>query len=299
MPHLSASQLETFLQCPKKWTAQYIDSLRGEPSEALGLGGAFHETLENFGRWRLQRRSGTIDLAAMQREFVQILRKTLALQDPNGTLLKATDQMEQKGFAMLEAFCRDVAPIYWPVAVEESFEFTIPGMPLYNGEPWTMRGRIDARTALSSGEMVTIDWKSGKRWREGAEHSKLQATAYLLADLMEGRPVPAQVTFITFPVEWSKEDERFTCEADVRVTTRTLRQVSELMQTLRSAALQINKLRDANGVGVQGNPSYLCPWCPRYNRCYTGQNFMFQKGRLSAITVNENDQPLSADELAS
>lgn len=293
MPHLSASQLDVFLNCPKKWVAQYIEQTKGDPSEALGLGGAFHETLENFGRQRIQRRAGTVDLAAMQREFSQILRRVMSEQDPHGKLLKAHALMEQKGHAMLEGFCTHIAPRFWPIAVEEEFNFEIPAMKPYNGEPWTVTGRIDARTVLAeSGNMVIMDWKTGKAWKPGAEHQKLQATMYLLADLLLGRPVSQQVTFVTFPLEWQDNEGRFVCTPDIRVTTRTLRQVSDLVQTLRQAALKINTLRDTGGRDANATPSYLCPYCPRYARCYPGQEFMFSKGRLNAITVNENDEPL-------
>lgn len=298
MPHLSASQLDTFLQCSKKWVAQYIDQLHGDPSEALGLGSALHEVLENFGRWRMQRKSGTIDTEAMKREFTQTLRRTLAQQDPAGVLIKAWDTMEAKGHAIIEGFCTHIAPIYWPISVEQPFEFKIPEMEPYNGEDWTMVGRIDARTLLGSGDICTVDWKTGKKWREGAEHGKVQATAYVLADLMMGKPVPAQVTFITFPVDWNAKEQRFICEPDIRVTQRTLKQVSDLVQTLRTTALQINRLRDSGGVNAPPHPSYLCPWCPRYSRCFAGQSFMYEKGRLPAVTVDENDEPLSLLELA-
>src|SRR5579862_9105645 len=46
IPHLSVSQLKTFLQCPKKYTLQYIE--RAEPAFrpiALAFGTAWHETL--------------------------------------------------------------------------------------------------------------------------------------------------------------------------------------------------------------------------------------------------------------
>jgi PD-(D/E)XK nuclease superfamily len=46
LPHLSVLQLKTFLQCPKKYTFQYIE--RVEPAFrpiALAFGTAWHETL--------------------------------------------------------------------------------------------------------------------------------------------------------------------------------------------------------------------------------------------------------------
>jgi len=300
MPHLSASQLDTFVNCPKKWVANYILQTKGEPSEALGLGGAFHETLEIFGRSRIQRRSGTTDLAAMQREFSIILRRVMSEQDPHGTLLKAHALMEQKGHAMLEGFCTHIAHRFWPIAVEEEFSFDIPGMKPYNGEPWTVTGRIDARTVLpETGGTAIVDWKTGKAWKPGAEDDKLQATIYLLSDLLRGLPISQQVTFITFPLVWQEAEGRFTCTPDIRVTKRTLKQISDMVQLLRSSALRINALRDNGGITANPTPSYLCPYCPRYSSCFAGQEFMFSKGRLNAITVDENDQPLIQIDLSS
>lgn len=296
-PHLSASQVEKYLQCPKQWVAHYMELQRGDPSEALGLGSAFHAVLEEVGRWRIQRRAGAIDIPTLQRLFSQQLRETMALQDPHGTLLRANEDMERRGFAMLQAFAEDVAHKYWPISVEEEFRFQLPNVTPYEGDAWEVIGRIDARTA-PNGELVTIDWKTAnKPWSASAEHSKIQATIYLLADLMSGRPVPHRVTFMVFPTTYVKSEDRYICKADIRPTTRTLREISDMMQQLRIAALEINKLRAADGVGATARPSWLCQFCPVKERCHVGQTFLVERGRRAEVTVDERDQPLSAEQV--
>lgn len=292
MPHLSASQLETFLGCQKKWVARYIEDQKGEPSEHLGLGGAFHSTLEDFGRWRIQRRSGAVDVVALKHQFSQKLRQTLAEQDPHGTLLKVSEGMELRGHAMMEAFARDIAPVFWPVAVEEEFEFEIPRMDRVHGEAWTVVGRVDARTNPSAGP-TTIDWKTaGKKWRSGAEWDKIQATLYPLADLALFKTVPSQVTFIVFPTKYNAKSGTYSCEADVRPTTPSMERINVMQHQLRMSAKRISELYESKGAGVEPSPSYLCPYCPKYGNCFAGQSFMNSVGKLDKITVDEDDNPL-------
>ncbi|MBI9043515.1 MAG: PD-(D/E)XK nuclease family protein [Anaerolineaceae bacterium] len=50
--HLSYSSISTYLLCPKSWKYRYIDKIPSLPSEALAFGGAFHETIEDFLRFR-------------------------------------------------------------------------------------------------------------------------------------------------------------------------------------------------------------------------------------------------------
>lgn len=292
MPHLSASQLETFLQCEKKWAARYIEDQRGEPSEALGLGGAFHATLEEFGRWRIERRSGAVDLRALKHDFSAKLRQTLAEQDPHGTLLKASEGMEKRGHAMLEAFARDIAPAFWPVAVEEEFDFEIPGLDPVKGERWSVVGRVDARTLPSAG-LTTVDWKTaGKKWRPGDERHKIQATLYPLADFVQWKPLPKQVTFIVFPTKYDAKQQTYSCEVDIRPTAPTMENISAMQLQLKTSARRITELYANGGADVKATPSYLCPYCPKFQRCFVGQSFMLERGRLDAVTVDENDAPL-------
>ena len=49
MAHISASQIQLFKDCPRKWGFKYIQGKdAGEPSDSLALGSAVHTVLENF-----------------------------------------------------------------------------------------------------------------------------------------------------------------------------------------------------------------------------------------------------------
>lgn len=48
MKVLSASQIDTYRDCPRKWAYQYLESLRAPPRESAALGTRVHEILEAY-----------------------------------------------------------------------------------------------------------------------------------------------------------------------------------------------------------------------------------------------------------
>lgn len=318
MSHLSHSQLDLFTRCPKQWYADRFEKIEGGPSEALILGSAFHATLEHDGELRRKHKT-PLDESNLFDVFLRLhLPKELKEQDPNNALdhMRIKD-IELRGEAMLRAYARSVAPRYYPVLVEDPFEVHIPHdktTPLLDieGEPWTVTGFIDAITINSRGEFVIIDWKTAsKPWKPGAEHDKDQATMYMLAQLLRGKDVPKQVTFITFPTMWNSDTQRYECgsfprdeegeitgdfqwKADVRVTTRNLEQVSSLVYSLRHAALEINKIRAGEAEAV-AKPHGLCPYCPINNRCLPGLQWMKHRNKKLPSHEFTREQLLGED----
>lgn len=291
MPHLSDSQVTTYESCPLQWKAQKLDAVTSDqPSEALILGSAFHNTLEIDGRQRMKRKA-----VMKERELLLIfaseLEKQMRKDDPSGKLGSLLPTLKERGEAMIRAYHtkdketgKSIADRYWPISVEEQFDFPIPGVPLDDsGEPWTFTGRVDARTLMSTGEFAIMDWKTAsKPWKVGDEHNKGQATAYLLADLMTGRPVAGQVTFVTFPTTWNEKEQRWTCAADVRVTRRTMKQVSDYAVKLRQIAREIMEIKQ--GVrDASAHPHWRCPFCPHIKNCYDGLQWMAWKGKIPPV----------------
>lgn len=295
--HLSATQLETFIRCPRQWYETRYGEVESTVAEPLVLGSAFHATLEQDGDLR-RRHKTPLDEKNLLHEFLhRHLPKELAEQDPEGTLdpMRIKD-MELRGEAMLKAYITSVAPRYFPVMVEDPFEVHIPSdvkSPLLDidGDPWTVTGFIDAITINSKGQYVIVDWKTAsKPWRPGAENSKSQASVYILAQMLRGLDIPAQVTFITFPTMWNSDTQRYECgkyprdefgeidgefewKPDIRVTQRNLAQMGEIIYNLRNAAEEINKIRRQE-ITASAKPHALCPYCPVNNTCLSGLQWM-------------------------
>ena len=45
---LSASQIETFSNCPRKWAWRYLEGVEDEPNKSAELGRAIHAELEKY-----------------------------------------------------------------------------------------------------------------------------------------------------------------------------------------------------------------------------------------------------------
>lgn len=287
MPHLSASQLETYDACPEQWASQKMrDVERVEPSEHLILGSAFHNTLEHDGKRRIMR-SNPFSASELVHFFRRNLHDELALNDPAGKLAGISGTLESRGIAMLHAYSKEVAPKYWPIAVEDKFEFLIPNVaPDANGEPWTFEGRTDGRTRMKDGRIVLIDWKTAsKPWPAGAEHDKGQATGYILSDLMTGHtPCAEQVTFITFPTKWNEAEGRFDCTVDMRPTKRTLSEVTAYLAHLQQVAREINRIRRGD-MRVETKPHWRCQFCVNLRHCDPGIQWMMARNRVLPFEV--------------
>lgn len=287
MPHLSASQIETYDACPEQWAAQKMrDVERTEPSEHLILGSAFHNALEYDGKRRIVR-SSTLSTAELVNLFRRSLHDELATNDPEGRLAGIRETLELRGAAMIRAYSQHVAPKYWPIAVEEEFNFTIPNVaPDANGEPWTCTGRIDARTRMKDGRIVIIDWKTAsKSWPIGDEHKKGQATTYILSDIMTGHtPCAEQVTFMTFPTKWNDAEGRFDCTVDMRPTKRNLTEVVEYLAHLQKIAREINRIRRGE-MRIEAKPHWRCQFCVNLRHCDPGIQWMMARNRVLPFEV--------------
>lgn len=287
MPHLSASQVETYEACAKQWYSQKVELVeRTEPSEHLILGSAFHNTVEHDGKRRMMR-SSTFSTSELINFFRRSLHDELAKNDPGGKLDGLRETLEARGVAMLHAYGTHVAPSYWPIAVEEEFEFLLPNVaPDAAGEPWTFTGRIDGRTRMKDGRIVIIDWKTAsKPWQAGAEHDKGQATGYILSDIMMGRtPCAEQVTFITFPTKWNDATGRFDCTVDMRPTKRTLTDVVAYLAHLQQIARDINRIRRGDMFAAP-SPHWRCQFCTNLRHCESGIQWMMERNRTLPFEV--------------
>ncbi|MGZ6281810.1 MAG: RecB family exonuclease [Ktedonobacterales bacterium] len=287
MPHLSASQYDTYSSCPAQWAAEKIEGVqRTDPSEHLILGSAFHNTIEHDGKRRIMR-SNTYTRDELLAFFKRALQDELATADPSGKLASLRETLEARGVAMIKAYAKTIAPKYWPISVEQDFDFLIPGVPPdANGEPWTFMGRIDGRTRTPDGRIVILDWKTAsKPWPLGDEHKKGQATGYILSDLMMGRtPCAQQVTFVTFPTKWNDDEGRYDCTVDLRVTKRTLNEVMDYLESLQRIAREINRIRRGDAQPAP-RPHWRCQFCINLRNCESGIQWMMDRNRVLPFEV--------------
>jgi len=174
-PHLSYSQIYTYLSCPLKYRFHYIDRI--EPpfvSAALAFGSCIHEAVGSFYQSCLEGDPLTpSQLVDIYSQVWSSQSKERAIRFFNGD---SDDKLATKAKGMLhvfhEAFDPDAQSI---IGIEEPFEINLgKRMP-------PLVGWIDAIESAPDGTVSIVDLKTAARkYSENTVHSNVQLTCYSL-----------------------------------------------------------------------------------------------------------------------
>ncbi|MBN1356902.1 PD-(D/E)XK nuclease family protein [bacterium] len=178
-PHISYSQINTYMLCPLRYYFQYVAALQPEfTPAALSFGSSIHEALAYFYR-------GLRDFRKRySRDAVCEAFRTdwLARNDCDEIRFDADDNRESildKGISMLKVFYDSVQPGE-VLAVEAPF-------CLKNGNgtkplPLPIVGSIDLIERDSEGRIVAVDHKTAsRRYSDSKTEDALQLTVYTYA----------------------------------------------------------------------------------------------------------------------
>jgi putative RecB family exonuclease len=192
IPHLSVSQLKTFLQCPKKYTLQYV--ARAEPAFrpiALAFGTAWHETI---GAHLLpQVKDQYLSREELRALFRDVLTEEVSKEGPPVLFEDEEDlgQTVDLGLRMLDAFILGVPRPDDVLEVERAFVLT--------GEvaPVPMIGAIDA-VVIDEGKTAVWELKTGKKkWSQDLLEWDPQMTCYSMAARELGHDDPGLKLLVT------------------------------------------------------------------------------------------------------
>jgi RecB family exonuclease len=266
---LSNSTVELLEKCPRSYQLQKIQKVQQAPAPALIVGNAVHYGCETDNVAVLQGR-GHLSYAVVLEAGMHFLDDAIATLDPTGLLNHSA--MARQVTATLATYCAQVAPNIYPVAVEESFL-----LPITSGVEFS--GRIDLITE-NHGLRTIVDFKTASRpWAHGLEHTKLQATAYLLGAAYLGKPAQ-RVTFITFPMQADGS-----AGLDIRPTYRKEDDLIEYQCKVAESAARIQVMTEHDWFPARPTP--LCAWCGVLGHCPTGRAWLQQEGRDPAVPVLE------------
>ena len=169
--HISFTQLNMFLRCPRQYEFRYILGLRVPPSGAMIQGRVWHETLElNY----QQKVDSDTDLALgeMQEYFVAQFDATLAREEVTFEPNEKPGTLKDQGTAIVAAHHTTIAPEVRPLLVEERFTVDLGG-----NFPFDLVGVWD----LVERDGTIVDNKAyGKVPRQEDLDKDLQFTAYAL-----------------------------------------------------------------------------------------------------------------------
>jgi putative RecB family exonuclease len=176
-PHLSASSINTYLDCGLCYKFQYIDKIPWEQkSDALVFGSAMHKVLEYYHQNRMIGES--ISILDMQAEFEKVWREACSLESDinfkSGCDVKSYIEL---GKNLIATYVSDMPRTdYTILALEEAFALQIPEVPL------PIIGAIDMLEEDASGTIILTDHKtSSKAYAKDEIDENFQLTIYSLA----------------------------------------------------------------------------------------------------------------------
>lgn len=173
-PHLSYSQINTYLTCPLKYRFHYTDRI--EPpfiSAPLAFGSAIHEAVGAFHQSCLE--ADPLSSGQMEDVYRQIWDSHAKERDIRFFNGDSAESFAAKAKRMLEVFHEAFDPSVQIIGIEEPFEVDLgKRMP-------PLVGWIDAVEQAANGAITVVDLKTAsKRYSDHTVHSNLQLTCYSL-----------------------------------------------------------------------------------------------------------------------
>ncbi len=250
-PHLSVSQLSSWLMCPRKWRFQYLDKLPWPTVPAsLVFGSAIHGALGAFHEARLEGQTADLDeLIAAFQEIWQAETKPIQMK-PSETA-EGFVELAQR---LLSLFLEEVQPAE-VLAVEEAFRIRVAdGLPPLIGFIDLIERRGD--------RVVIVEYKTAaQRFSAQRVHDDLQISAYAMAGLE--MDLPGVKGLDDLDLEFHVLLKTKTPVVDRRPAPRTASQLKEFKET----AVDIYRAIEA-GVFPR-NRGWQCSGCPFRQECST------------------------------
>lgn len=186
-PHLSPTQLESFVRCPEAYRRSYVEREKLPPGIALLKGKGFHKGAETNMRQKLD---SHVDLpasdivAATVAAFETDLRSGYVLDSGETRSHERVIGEAKDGLAaMAELHATEQAPDYQPVMVEKQVRIELPG-------PRDLLAVID----LADDRDRVTDFKTGgKRKSQDEADASVQLTVYAGAYKIATGNLPSEV----------------------------------------------------------------------------------------------------------
>lgn len=165
LDHVSHSQIEMYLRCPRQWEYRYVHGLKIPPSGALIEGGCYHEALERNFKQKIYTQedlpleecldtfSVVWDARLLGEEFID-----WEDQDPG--------RIKDEGISLVEKYMMTTSPSVQPAKVEEPYVSEIAGV------------KFICVVDLEEVSLAVVDHKtSGRKYTQADVDKTLQASA--------------------------------------------------------------------------------------------------------------------------
>lgn len=241
----SPSQLNTFIQCPRKYSFQYIERVPVErvPSPHLVFGNAIHAAMDAIYRLPPGDRSGELLAEAFRDAWRDDTERTAAF-----TNIEVERSWGLKGLALLERVAAtDEFATAIPRALEDWAQVTVGG-------DRQLFGRIDRVDDHPDGDgVIVIDYKTGRcRIAHDGLGDEVQAQVYALAVRATLEVAVREVRFMFLEAD----EDRVWEPTDLELVEDGLLKLVERIESTSS---------------FEAVPTRLCGWCDYLGQCEAGQ----------------------------
>ena len=120
--HLSATQLNMFLRCPRQYEFRYIKGFKIPPSGAMVQSRIWHETLETNYKQKIQS-DKDLPLSDMQEFFASRFDETFNNEEIE--INKPQGKIKDEGTSIVAIHHKIIAPKVHPLLVEEEFRISL------------------------------------------------------------------------------------------------------------------------------------------------------------------------------
>lgn len=259
---LSYSQIDTFEQCPKKWTFKYIDKIdTDEQNIHLDYGSAVHKGLE-IAFLELKDSNALSDQEMLQ--VVETLSHDYQYGDPKEELYRlAIEDMHR--LVHYQGFYKSIKDKDI-IGIEDEFDLKIP--TLFSGEEVeiNIKGYIDLIYRDSDGKLVVVDHKtSKKKFDKSKRRNNLQIPIYFMAIKDKYGEYPKAGIYNFTKLNSFQESlfaEKVTPEQKQLMDKRSPKEIwAKDPETSRREIIQVFKDMNNKKAREIANPSPLCHWC--------------------------------------
>lgn len=271
---LSYSQIDSFHQCPRKWTFKYIDKIdTDEQNIHLDYGSAVHKGLE-LAFLELKDNNMLSDQEMLQ--VVETLSHDYQYGDPKEELYKlAIEDMHR--LINYQGFYQKIKDKE-VVGVEDEFDLKIP--TLFSGEEVeiNIKGFIDLIYRDNDGKLVVVDHKtSKKKFDKNKRRNNLQIPIYFMAIKDKYGEYPKSGIYNFTKLNSSQESlfaEKVTPEQEQLMDKRNPKEIwAKDPETSRKEIIQTFKDMNNKKARKVAKPSRLCFWCEYKTICSSASNW--------------------------
>lgn len=259
---LSYSQIDTFHQCPRKWTYRYIDDLRfDEQNIHLDYGSAVHKGLENaFLELKDNNKLSNQEML----QVVETFSRDYQYGDPQEELYRFAIE-DMKRLINYQGFYEKIKDKEI-VGVEDEFDLKIPTMFCGEEVEINIKGFIDLIYRDSDNKLVVVDHKtSKKKFDKNKRRNNLQIPIYFMAIKDKYGEYPKSGIYNFTKLNTFQEQlftTKVTPEQNELMNKRNPKEIwSKDPEDSRKEIIQTFKDMNNKKARKIAKPSPLCPWC--------------------------------------